>query len=243
MHPNDGSLAGSSVSSVCNSGVSSLASSVLGSAWSSRLTSRRSSAAGSPERSRRESLVTPPSRPHWSPTATPANSPLLGSPDDSPPATPRPGAAPPSLHALIASGTSILRRRHLGAGSPAGEGSPAPLALQTPGSLYTGLVHRSPMEQLTCLKRTLRSPAAPPQERVPSDTCEPPLGVPAPLGCGALDGSPENAGCSRRTRGRTPRPRMDLGTVEPKVTNAPSAAHTSPLGTFSLLFGRKGGYL
>ncbi|XP_075969423.1 trafficking kinesin-binding protein milt isoform X3 [Anticarsia gemmatalis] len=248
LHPNDGSLVGSSTSSVCSSGMSSLSSSVLGSAWSSRLTSRRSSAGVSPVHSRRESVCLPPSRAHFSPTATPANSPLLGSPESTPPASPRPGDAPPSLHALIASGTSILRRRHLA--SPAGEGSPAPLALQTPGSLYTGLVHRSPMEQLTCLKRTLRSPAAPAAERRVSDVPEPPLGVPAHPGSGALDAP---LGCVRRApRARAPRPRTDLGTVGaaggampqlgavPTQTPAPSPG---ALGTLSLLFGRKGGLL
>lgn len=235
LHPNDGSLASTSVSSVCSSGMSSLASSVLGSAWSSRLTSRRTSAAVSPVLSRRESFCTPPSRPHFSPTATPANSPLLGSPDASPPATPRPGDAPPSLHALIASGTSILRRRYLGAASPSADGAPAPLALQTPGSLYTGLVHRSPMEQLTCLKRTLRSPAAPPTAELSSPAAPTalPLGVPAHPGEGALD-----AGA---TNGRRLRPRADLGTVEPAQPSSP--ATRSPFGTLSLLFGRKGGLL
>lgn len=239
---------GSSTSSVCTSGMSSLSSSVLGSAWSSRLTSRRSSAGVSPVHSRRESVCLPPSRAHFSPTATPANSPLLGSPDQTPPASPRPGDAPPSLHALIASGTSILRRRNLA--SPAGEGSPAPLALQTPGSLYTGLVHRSPMEQLTCLKRTLRSPAAPPVERRSSDVTETPLGVPAHPGSGALDAPP---GCSRRPpRARAPRPRSDLGTVGNSgrglaqlgtpLSQAP-APSPGALGTLSLLFGRKGGLL
>ncbi|KAL0841965.1 hypothetical protein ABMA28_014191 [Loxostege sticticalis] len=232
LHPNDGSLASSSVSSVCSSGMSSLSSSVLGSAWSSRLTSRRSSAAVSPVLSRRESFCAPPSRPHFTPTATPANSPLLGSPDSSPPPTPRPGDAPPSLHALIASGTSILRRRYLA--SPASDGSPAPLALQTPGSLYTGLVHRSPMEQLTCLKRTLRSPAAAPVER----EAEAPLGVPAHPGEGAL----ETPATARRGRARAPRPRTDLGTVDAPPPASP-AARSSPLGTLSLLFGRKGGLL
>ncbi|KAM3963376.1 trafficking kinesin-binding protein milt isoform 2-T2 [Aphomia sociella] len=243
LHPNDGSLASTSVSSVCSSGMSSLASSVLGSAWSSRLTSRRSSAAVSPVLSRRESFCTPPSRPHFSPTATPANSPLLGSPDSSPPPTPRPGDAPPSLHALIASGTSILRRRYLGAASPASDGAPAPIALQTPGSLYTGLMHRSPMEQLTCLKRTLRSPAAAP---APADRCQTdptltPLGVPAHPGEGALEaGGGAGALGGRRTRTRAPRPRADLGTVE---TAPPSSPARSTLGTLSLLFGRKGGLL
>ncbi|XP_045518663.1 trafficking kinesin-binding protein milt isoform X1 [Pieris brassicae] len=238
LHPNDGSLAGSSVNSVCSSGMSSLASSVLGSAWSSRLTSRRTSAAVSPVLSRRDSFCTPsapPSRPHFSPTATPANSPLLGSPDASPPPTPRPNDVPPSLHALIASGTSILRRRYLT--SPSSDGSPAPLALQTAGSLYSGLVHRSPMEQLTCLKRTLRSPAAPPVERVDA-----PFGVPAQPGQGALD----TGTIGRRARGqRAPRPRGDLGTVGvgPSTTNS-TPLSSSPLGTLStFLFGRKGGLL
>lgn len=239
LHPNDGSLAGSSVSSVCSSGMSSLSSSVLGTAWSSRLTSRRSSAAVSPVHSRRESVCLPPSRPHFTPTATPANSPLLGSPDSSPPPTPRPGDAPPSLHSLIASGTSILRRRYLAGTSPNSEGSPAPLALQTPGSLYTGLVHRSPMEQLTCLKRTLRSPAAPPQER--GESSETPLGVPATPGSGALELSAPNRG--RRPRARAPRPRSDLGTVGGPLGGPAPPAHASPLGTFSMLFGRKGGLL
>ncbi|XP_059054436.1 trafficking kinesin-binding protein milt isoform X2 [Achroia grisella] len=227
LHPNDGSLASTSVSSVCSSGMSSLASSVLGSAWSSRRTSRRTSAAVSPVLSRRESFCAP----HFSPTATPANSPLLGSPDASPPATPRPGDAPPSLHALIASGTSILRRRYRGASSPAADAAPAPLALQTPGSLYTGLVHRSPMEQLTCLKRTLRSPAAaPPVDVAALAPPPPPLGVPAHPGEGALDKG-----------GRRPRPRADLGTVEPATP--PGPAVRSAFGTLSLLFGRKGGLL
>ncbi|KAI8435129.1 hypothetical protein MSG28_003506 [Choristoneura fumiferana] len=245
LHPNDGSLVTSTrASSVCSSGMSSLSSSVLGSAWSSRLTSRRSSrrssAAGSPERSRRESLV----ERRFTPTATPANSPLLGSPDASPPATPRPGDAPPSLHALIASGTSILRRRYLA--SPASDGSPAPLALQTPGSLYMGLVHRSPMEQLTCLKRTLRSPAAPAPDR-PQESV---LGVPAHPGQGALDtpgaATPTAApGAARRPRPRAPRPRTDLGTVGAPPAPAPlPERNSSPLGTLStLLFGRKGGLL
>ncbi|XP_072944263.1 trafficking kinesin-binding protein milt isoform X2 [Epargyreus clarus] len=242
LHPNDGSLAGSSVSSICSSGMSSLSSSVLGSAWSSRLTSRRTSAAVSPVLSRRDSFCTPPSRPHFTPTATPANSPLLGSPESTPPSTPRPGDAPPSLHALIASGTSILRRRYLT--SPASDGSPAPLALQTPGSLYTGLVHRSPMEQLTCLKRTLRSPAASVPERC--ETIDAPLGVPAHPGEGALDAaSPAGApgGAPRKARARVPRPRSDLGSVAaPPVACPPS--HSSPLGTLStFLFGRKGGLL
>ncbi|XP_068629438.1 trafficking kinesin-binding protein milt isoform X2 [Battus philenor] len=230
MHPNDGSLAGSSVSSVCSSGMSSLSSSVLGTAWSSRLTSRRSSAAVSPVLSRRDSFCTPPSRPHFSPTATPANSPLLGSPESTPPSTPRPGDAPPSLHALIASGTSILRRRYLA--SPAADGSPAPLALQTPGSLYTGLVHRSPMEQLTCLKRTLRSPAAAPERLDPSET---PLGVPAHPGQGALDASSalDNMNVvganGRRARVRAPRPRTDLGTVGAAPSPRPPVQSVSPL--------------
>ncbi|XP_045491903.1 trafficking kinesin-binding protein milt isoform X3 [Colias croceus] len=244
LHPNDGSLVGSSVSSVCSSGMSSLSSSVLGSAWSSRLTSRRSSAAVSPVHSRRESLCVPPARPHFTPTATPANSPLLGSPDSSPPPTPRPGDAPPSLHALIASGTSILRRRYLT--SPSADGSPAPLALQTPGSLYTGLVHRSPMEQLTCLKRTLRSPAAQTADR--SDIADAPLGVPAHPGEGALDipGVSNTNTLGRRTRGpRAPRPRTDLGTVGATPTTTISQpVSSSPLGTLStFLFGRKGGLL
>ncbi|CAH0406563.1 unnamed protein product [Chilo suppressalis] len=234
LHPNDGSLASSNVSSVCSSGMSSLSSSVLGSAWSSRLTSRRSSAAVSPVLSRRESFCQS-SRTHWSPTATPANSPLLGSPESSPPPTPRPGDAPPSLHSLIASGTSILRRRYLH--SPAADGSPAPLALQTPGSLYTGLVHRSPMEQLTCLKRTLRSPAALPQER--QDSKETPLGVPAHPGEGALESTPSLG----RRRARAPRPRTDLGTVDAPQPPACPVARSSPLGTLSILFGRKGGLL
>ncbi|XP_046965154.1 trafficking kinesin-binding protein milt isoform X1 [Vanessa cardui] len=242
LHPNDGSLIGSNVSSVCNSAMSSLSSSVLGSAWSSRLTSRRSSAAVSPVLSRRESFCTPPSRPHFTPTATPANSPLLGSPDSSPPPTPRPGDPPPSLHALIASGTSILRRRYLT--SPASDGSPAPLALQTPGSLYTGLVHRSPMEQLTCLKRTLRSPAAAPPDRC--DAAYLPLGVPAHPGEGALDAATSAGGASasgRRARVRAPRPRTDLGTVGVTPTTCPPPQST-PLGTLStFLFGRKGGLL
>ncbi|XP_049867054.1 trafficking kinesin-binding protein milt isoform X2 [Pectinophora gossypiella] len=237
LHPNDGSLVGSSVSSVCSSGMSSLSSSVLGSAWSSRLTSRRSSAAVSPVHSRRESMCVPPSRPHWSPTATPANSPLLGSPDSSPPSTPRPGDAPPSLHALIASGTSILRRRFLA--SPNSDGSPAPIALQTPGSLYTGLMHRSPMEQLTCLKRTLRSPAAPPER---SGSLETPMGVPAHPGEGALEAA--TGPVARRPRARAPRPRADLGTVGSAPPSLPAPTHQSPLGTLSnLLFGRKGGLL
>lgn len=205
--------------------MSSLASSVLGSAWSSRLTSRRSSAAVSPVLSRRESFCAP-ARAHFTPTATPANSPLLGSPDASPPSTPRGGA--PSLHALIASGTSILRRRYLA--SPA-DAAP-PLALQTPGSLYTGLVHRSPMEQLTCLKRTLRSPAAPERET------ETPLGVPAHPGEGALEATPTG----RRPRARAPRPRSDLGTVDTPPPTGPTA-RSSPLGTLGLFFGRKGGLL
>ncbi|CAK1582036.1 unnamed protein product [Parnassius mnemosyne] len=244
LHPNDGSLAGSSVSSVCSSGMSSLSSSVFGSAWSSRLTSRRSSAAVSPVLSRRESFCTPPSRPHFSPTATPANSPLLGSPESTPPSTPRPGDAPPSLHALIASGTSILRRRYLA--SPAADGSPSPLALQTPGSLYMGLVHRSPMEQLTCLKRTLRSPAAAPER---CDPAESPLGVPAHPGEGALDSSAmDNVNLvgtnGRRGKVRAPRPRTDLGTVGAAPAPGPPAQSISPLGTLSsLLFGRKGGLL
>ncbi|XP_013186500.2 trafficking kinesin-binding protein milt isoform X2 [Amyelois transitella] len=230
------SLASSTVSSVCSSGMSSLASSVLGSAWSSRLTSRRSSAAVSPVLSRRESFCTPPSRPHFSPTATPANSPLLGSPEPSPPGTPPPGEAP-SLHALIARGTSLLRRRYLS--SPANDAAPAPIALQTPGSLYTGLVNRSPMEQLTCLKRNLRSPAAAAPERGDSET---PLGVPAHPGQGALDAPGAAAG--RRPRARAPRPRADLGTVDvgPAPPATPAQA-SSPLGTLSLLFGRKGGLL
>ncbi|XP_050672377.1 trafficking kinesin-binding protein milt isoform X2 [Leptidea sinapis] len=239
LHPNDGSLVGSSVSSVCSSGLSSLSSSVFGSAWSSR----RSSAAGSPVLSRRESLCAPapPSR-HFTPTATPANSPLLGSPDSSPPPTPRPGDAPPSLHALIASGTSILRRRYLA--SPSSDGSPAPLALQTPGSLYTGLVHRSPMEQLTCLKRTLRSPAAPSEK-----DRETPLGVPAHPGEGALDASSLNGTSTidrrRNKRQRAPRPRTDLGTVGACPPASPNqTVNSSPLGTLStFLFGRKGGLL
>ncbi|CAH0604606.1 unnamed protein product [Chrysodeixis includens] len=245
LHPNDGSMLGSSASSVCSSGMSSLASSVLGSAWSSRLTSRRSSAGGSPVHSRRESVCGPPSRAHFTPTATPANSPLLGSPDTTPPPSPRPGDGPPSLHALIASGTSILRRRYLA--SPGGEGSPSPIAL---GSLYTGLVHRSPMEQLTCLKRTLRSPAAPPPERRLGEVSEPPLGVPAHPGSGALEaGGAGLAGSMRRApRARAPRPRSDLGTVGSSVpAQAPTVpAHSgqsSALGTLSLLFGRKGGLL
>lgn len=239
----------SSASSVCSSGMSSLASSVLGSAWSSRRTSRRSSAGGSPVHSRRDSVCLPPLHSaHFTPTATPANSPLLGSPDDTPPASPRPGDAPPSLHALIASGTSILRRRHLC--SPGGEGSPAPIALQTPGSLYTGLMHRSPMEQLTCLKRTLRSPAA--SEQRVGEPVEPPMGVPAPPGSGALDtaGTPTApSGLPRRQpRARAPRPRSDLGTVGSSVpAPAPTApahsSHSSALGTLSLFFGRKGGLL
>ncbi|XP_041976919.1 trafficking kinesin-binding protein milt isoform X2 [Aricia agestis] len=236
LHPNDGSLVGSNVSSVCGSGVSSLASSVLGSAWSSRRTSRRSSAAVSPVLSRRDSLVAPPSRPHFTPTATPANSPLLGSPDSSPPPTPRPGDAPPSLHALIASGTSILRRRYLA--SPDSDPSPAPLALQTPGSLYMGLVHRSPMEQLTCLKRTLRSPAAAQPDRSGAAA---PLGVPAHPGEGALDAA-AGPGAARR-RARAPRPRTDLGTVGATPVSSPPP-DSSPLGTLStFLFGRKGGLL
>ncbi|XP_061712157.1 trafficking kinesin-binding protein milt-like isoform X3 [Cydia pomonella] len=231
MHPNDGSLVSSTRGSSVSSGMSSLSSSVLGSAWSSRRTSRRSSAAVSPVLSRRDSFC----ERRYTPTATPANSPLLGSPDSSPPATPRPGDAPPSLHALIASGTSILRRRHLA--SPGTDGSPAPLALQTPGSLYTGLVHRSPMEQLTCLKRTLRSPAAP-------ERPEPGLGVPAHPGQGALDaaapGPPGPAAAARR-RARAPRPRTDLGTAP---APPPLERNSSPLGTLStLLFGRKGGLL
>ncbi|CAH2074176.1 unnamed protein product, partial [Iphiclides podalirius] len=245
LHPNDGSLAGSSVSSVCSSGMSSLSSSVLGTAWSSRLTSRRSSAAVSPVLSRRESFCAPPSRPHFTPTATPANSPLLGSPDSTPPSTPRPGDAPPSLHALIASGTSILRRRYLI--SPAADGSPAPLALQTPGSLYTGLVHRSPMEQLTCLKRTLRSPASAPERCGPAET---PLGVPAHPGEGALETSSPLESMSaagvggRRGRVRAPRPRTDLGTVGSAPAPCAPAQSMTPLGTLSsLLFGRKGGLL
>ncbi|CAH2232751.1 jg15498 [Pararge aegeria aegeria] len=241
LHPNDGSLVGSSVSSVCSSGMSSLSSSVLGSAWSSRLTSRRSSAAVSPVHSRRDSLCQPSSRPHFTPTATPANSPLLGSPDSSPPPTPRPGDAPPSLHSLIASGTSILRRRYLI--SPASDGSPSPLALQTPGSLYMGLVHRSPMEQLTCLKRTLRSPAAAPTER--GDTADAPLGVPAHPGEGALDAAALGSlnANGRRGRVRAPRPRTDLGTVGSTPTSS-TPAQSSPLGTLStFLFGRKGGLL
>ncbi|XP_013182180.1 PREDICTED: trafficking kinesin-binding protein 1 isoform X2 [Papilio xuthus] len=250
LHPNDGSLAGSSTSSVCGSGMSSLSSSVLGTAWSSRLTSRRSSAAGSPDRSRRDSLCAPPSRHHYSPTATPANSPLLGSPEATPPATPRPGDAPPSLHALIASGTSILRRRYLA--SPAADGALAPLALQTPGSLYTGLVHRSPMEQLTCLKRTLRSPAAPAAPVPSTPPADTPLGVPAHPGQGALDtpgalDSMKSGGNGRRGRVRAPRPRTDLGTVGAAgaaPAPCPPVQSSSPLGTLSsLLFGRKGGLL
>ncbi|KAJ8722798.1 hypothetical protein PYW07_003978 [Mythimna separata] len=248
LHPNDGSMMSSSASSVCSSGMSSLAPSVLGSAWSSRRTSRRSSAGGSPVHSRRDSVCLPPLHPaHFTPTATPANSPLLGSPDSTPPASPRPGDAPPSLHALIASGTSILRRRHLA--SPGGDSSPAPIALQTPGSLYTGLMHRSPMEQLTCLKRTLRSPAAP--ERRLGEPVEPPLGVPAHPGSGALDtaGTLSAPGCLRRPpRARAPRPRSDLGTVgssvpAPAPTVPAHSSHSSALGTLSLLFGRKGGLL
>ncbi|CAB3236474.1 unnamed protein product [Arctia plantaginis] len=248
LHPNDGSIIGSSTSSVCTSGMSSLSSSVLGSAWSSRLTSRRSSAGVSPVHSRRESVCLPPSRAHFSTTATPANSPLLGSPDQTPPASPRPGDAPPSLHALIASGTSILRRRNLA--SPAGDSSLAQLSLQTPGSLYTGLVHRSPMEQLTCLKRTLRSPAAQPVERRSSDVSETPLGVPAHPGSGALDAPPGSA--RRPPRARAPRPRSDLGTVGGSGRGLAQlgAPHTTPpapspgaLGTLSLLFGRKGGLM
>ncbi|XP_063377947.1 trafficking kinesin-binding protein milt isoform X1 [Cydia fagiglandana] len=238
MHPNDGSLVSSTRGSSVSSGMSSLSSSVLGSAWSSRLTSRRSSAAVSPVLSRRESFCERVVERHFTPTATPANSPLLGSPDSSPPATPRPGDAPPSLHALIASGTSILRRRYLA--SPAADGSPAPLALQTPGSLYTGLVHRSPMEQLTCLKRTLRSPAAPERQ-------ESVLGVPAHPGEGALDAAGASAAApGRRTRPRAPRPRTDLGTVAapPAPKPPPLERNSSPLGTLStLLFGRKGGLL
>ncbi|XP_061728533.1 trafficking kinesin-binding protein milt-like isoform X3 [Cydia pomonella] len=228
MHPNDGSLVSSTRGSSVSSGMSSLSSSVLGSAWSSRRTSRRSSAAVSPVLSRRDSFC----ERRYTPTATPANSPLLGSPDSSPPATPRPGDAPPSLHALIASGTSILRRRHLA--SPGTDGSPAPLALQTPGSLYTGLVHRSPMEQLTCLKRTLRSPAAP-------ERPEPGLGVPAHPGQGALDAAAPGPPATARRRARAPRPRTDLGTAP---APPPLERNSSPLGTLStLLFGRKGGLL
>ncbi|XP_063531688.1 trafficking kinesin-binding protein milt isoform X2 [Cydia strobilella] len=240
MHPNDGSLVSSTRGSSVSSGMSSLSSSVLGSAWSSRLTSRRSSAAVSPVLSRRDSFCERVVERRFTPTATPANSPLLGSPDSSPPATPRRGDAPPSLHALIASGTSILRRRYLA--SPAADGSPAPLALQTPGSLYTGLVHRSPMEQLTCLKRTLRSPAA--AER--RDSALGVLGVPAHPGEGALDvpgggGGGGGAPGGRRTRPRAPRPRTDLGTA-PKPP--PQERNSSPLGTLSsFLFGRKGGLL
>ncbi|XP_047988063.1 trafficking kinesin-binding protein milt isoform X2 [Leguminivora glycinivorella] len=237
MHPNDGSLVSSTRGSSVSSGMSSLSSSVLGSAWSSRLTSRRSSAAVSPVLSRRESFCERVER-HFTPTATPANSPLLGSPDSSPPATPRPGDAPPSLHALIASGTSILRRRYLT--SPAADGSPAPLALQTPGSLYTGLVHRSPMEQLTCLKRTLRSPLAAAERQ------ESLLGVPAHPGEGALDVPAASAAPGgRRPRARAPRPRSDLGTVAaPPAPTPPPERNASPLGTLStLLFGRKGGLL
>ncbi|KAI5641783.1 kinesin associated protein domain-containing protein [Phthorimaea operculella] len=239
LHPNDGSIVGSSVSSVCSSGMSSLSSSVLGSAWSSRLTSRRSSAAVSPVHSRRDSMVVPPSRSHFSPTATPANSPLLGSPETTPPGTPPNGDAPPTLQALIASGASMLRRRHLA--SPAADGSPAPIALQTPGSLYMGLVHRSPMEQLTYLKRTLRSPAAPPER---SDSSEAPLGVPAHPGEGALEAA--LAPGARRQRARAPRPRSDLGTVgaPPPSLPVPNPTYQSPLGTLSnILFGRKGGLL
>ncbi|KAJ2952839.1 hypothetical protein O0L34_g7205 [Tuta absoluta] len=241
LHPNDGSIVGSSVSSVCSSGMSSLSSSVLGSAWSSRLTSRRSSAAVSPVHSRRDSMVVPPSRSHYSPTATPANSPLLGSPETTPPGTPPNGDAPPTLQALIASGASMLRRRHLA--SPAADGSPAPIALQTPGSLYMGLVHRSPMEQLTYLKRTLRSPAAPPER---SDSSEAPLGVPAHPGEGALEAA--LAPGARRQRARAPRPRSDLGTVgcPPPALPVPNPtpSYQSPLGTLSnILFGRKGGLL
>lgn len=229
LHPNDGSMPGSA----CSSAMSSLSSSVLGSAWSSRLTSRRSSAATSPTRtpalSRRDSFSTAPSRQHFSPTATPANSPLLGSPEPSPPSTPIPTDSAPSLHALIASGTSMLRRNFL---SPAGEGS-SPLALQTPGSLYTGMVHRSPMGQLTCLKRSLRSPVAERRQSV----AEEPMGVPAQPGSGAL--------CRRGNRpARAARPRNDLGTVGAPANAAPGVSHSSPLGTLSsLLFGRKGGLL
>ncbi|GBP21973.1 Trafficking kinesin-binding protein milt [Eumeta japonica] len=252
LHPNDGSMAGS----VCSSAMSSLASSVLGSAWSSQRTSLRSSAAGSPTSSRRESLSVAP-RVHYTPTATPTNSPLLGaSPESSPPPTPIPSeSGAPSLHALIASGASMLRRTFLS--SPASDSSsPAPLALQTPGSLYTGLMHRSPMEQLTCLKRTLRSPAGSTiGERSGSDSTEIPLGVPAQPGSGALENSGtasanvSGGGCAggggtlRRSRARAPRPRTDLGTVGATATNSPST-HSSPLGTLSsLLFGRKGGLL
>ncbi|XP_048479350.1 trafficking kinesin-binding protein milt isoform X2 [Plutella xylostella] len=207
------------------SAASSLSSSVLGSAWSSRRSSRRESVAASPAPSRRGSVAPTPAR-RWSPTATPANSPLLGSPDASPPRSPAPGAAPPSLHSLIASG-----RRYLS--SPAADGSsPSPLTLQTPGSLYTGLVHRSPMEQLTCLKRTLRSPVAPAAASTPAPE---PLGVPGAPGSGALEG---------RRRARAPRPRADLGTVGAPPPAPAEPAYTSSLGTLSsLLFGRKGGLM
>lgn len=100
--------------------------------------------------------------------------------------------------------------------------------------IYAGLVHRSPMEQLTCLKRTLRSPAAAPVER----EAEAPLGVPAHPGEGAL----ETPATARRGRARAPRPRTDLGTVDAPPPASP-AARSSPLGTLSLLFGRKGGLL
>ncbi|CAG9096900.1 unnamed protein product [Plutella xylostella] len=187
------------------SAASSLSSSVLGSAWSSRRSSRRESVAASPAPSRRGSVAPTPAR-RWSPTATPANSPLLGSPD--------------------------AGRRYLS--SPAADGSsPSPLTLQTPGSLYTGLVHRSPMEQLTCLKRTLRSPVAPAAASTPAPA--EPLGVPGAPGSGALEG---------RRRARAPRPRADLGTVGAPPPAPAEPAYTSPLGTLSsLLFGRKGGLM
>lgn len=93
------------------------------------------------------------------------------------------------------------------------------------------------MEQLTCLKRTLRSPAAgtAPQER----PTEAPLGVPAHPGEGALDTNPIPR---RGGRTRAPRPRADLGTVDAPPPASP-AARASPLGSLSLLFGRKGGLL
>lgn len=107
------------------------------------------------------------------------------------------------------------------------------------------------MEQLTCLKRNLRSPAAPPPDR--SETTDSPLGVPAHPGEGALDAATSTAATltsaasmnGRRPRARAPRPRTDLGTVgaTPTPTSCPPTQST-PLGTLStFLFGRKGGLL
>lgn len=231
MHPNDGSM----TSSVCSSGGSSLASSVLGSAWSSRQTSRRTSVTTSPTRTPAISRTPVRRDSHYSPTATPANSPLLGgSPQPSPPSTPAPtDRYAPSLHDLIHAGQSMLRHND------------SPLALQTPGCLYMGLLNRSPMSQLMNLKRTLKSPAAATTDD--KVLCaEPPLGVPAQPGSGALEkGTSVPDVVTRRGHGgRTPRPRTDLGTVGTPSTNKPASTHSSPLGTLSsLLFGRKGGLL